>query len=450
MIHKYYLNGKYVLLDVNSGNVFSIDKITYDILDHYPRLKVNEVIKLFHIEYLDKEIRECIKEIDFLISNNELFSEDIQVNPLELHKNTIKAMCLHISHDCNIRCKYCFASQGNFQGEKLLMSEEVGKKAIDYLIDNSKGRKNLEIDFFGGEPLLNMEVVKSLVTYARNQEKIYNKNFRFTITTNALLLNEDNMHFINDNMDNVVLSIDGRMNVHDTMRYTSKGKGTYEKVVEKIKDMVDLRGDKDYYVRGTFTKYNLDFSQDVFHLAQLGFKNVSVEPVVTPPTEDYAITEKELPIILKEYENLALRYCQKEESLNFNFFHFNIDLEQGPCIYKRISGCGAGCDYLAITPQGDIYPCHQFVGNTQYKLGDLDTGIVNSQKIQLFSEASLITKEDCNNCWAKYYCGGGCLANAYHSNGDVKIPDKIGCEMEKKRVECAIVVKLQQMELTNS
>ncbi|MFZ7132009.1 MAG: thioether cross-link-forming SCIFF peptide maturase [Eubacteriales bacterium] len=446
MIHKYNLNGRYILLDVNSGGVFSIDKITYHVLDHYPRHNRNETVKILKCQYSSEALQDCINEIDFLIESDELFSKGIAVNNKLKNNSTIKAICLHISHDCNMRCKYCFASQGNFQGDKLLMSEEVGKKAIDFLITNSQGRRNLEIDFFGGEPLMNMDVVEKLVEYAKKQEKECGKNFRFTLTTNGVLLDDKNMHFINENMNNVVLSLDGRKEINDAMRYTPNGKGTYEYIVKKIKKMVDLRKDKDYYVRGTFTKYNLDFSNDIFHLAELGFKNISVEPVVTKPTEDYAITKDELPRILREYEKLAESYCKNINNNHFNFFHFNVDLEQGPCLYKRISGCGAGSDYIAITPQGELYPCHQFVGNETFRLGTLETGITNTNCQQQFYEANLTDKEDCTQCWAKYYCGGGCLANAYHANGDIKTPDKIGCEMEKKRIECAIMVKLEQIK----
>ncbi len=441
MIHKYKLDDAYILLDVNSGGVFKIDEITYDILDHYPNTDRDVTTKLFIEKYQETDIIQTIEEIDYLISHNELFSPLTSITTDFKQNSSIKAMCLHVSHDCNIRCKYCFASQGNFQGDRLLMDEDTGKKAIDFLIANSVGRRNLEIDFFGGEPLLNFNLVKTLVTYAREQEKKHNKNFRFTITTNALLLNEDNMDYINENMDNVVLSIDGRKEVNDYMRYTPNNQGTYDIIINKLKEMANKRGDKDYYVRGTYTKYNLDFSQDVIHLADCGFKNISVEPVVAAPDMDYAIIKEDLPKLFEEYEKLTKEYIRRKDKQPFNFFHFNIDLDHGPCLYKRVSGCGAGNDYIAITPQGDIYPCHQFVGDEKFKLGDLDKGIVNLEIKDKFYKANLTEKPKCTNCWAKYYCGGGCLANAYNSNADILIPDEVGCELEKKRLECAIGIK---------
>ena len=441
MIHKYKFEDTYILLDVNTGGVFKIDEISYDVLNYYPNANKDNVVKALKGKYKDMDIRQTMKEIDELIDSKELFTPHINlVN--HLNDNTsIKAMCLHVSHDCNIRCKYCFASQGDFQGDRLLMDLETGKKAIDFLIEHSKGRRNLEIDFFGGEPLMNFDLVKNLVAYAKEKEKKHSKNFRFTITTNALLLNESNMDFLNENMDNIVLSIDGRKEVNDRMRYTANNKGTYDTIIKKIKDMVDIRGNKDYYVRGTYTKYNLDFSSDVLHLADMGFKNISVEPVVTESKYDYAISKDDLPKLFEEYDKLAREYIKRQKDSPFHFFHFNVDLDNGPCLYKRVSGCGAGNDYISITPQGDIYPCHQFVGDEKFKLGDLDTGMVSSVMKDKFYEANLTEKEKCRQCWAKYYCGGGCLANAYHSKGDILEPDDIGCELEKKRLECAIGIK---------
>lgn len=439
MIHKYYLNGIYTLIDINSGCVFTIDEITYSVLDYYPEKDRENILKLLKDKYPKEEIELVMDEIDELINDNQLFTDDIQINSGEMIEPAIKALCLHVSHDCNIRCKYCFASQGDFNGEKLLMSEETGKKAIDFLIEQSKGRRNLEVDFFGGEPLMNMDVVKKLVSYAREKEKSFGKHFRFTMTTNGMLLNESNMNYLNENMDNIVLSIDGRKEINDRMRIAPNGEGTYDYIIKKIKKMSQIRGSKDHYVRGTYTKYNLDFCEDVQHLSEQGFKNISVEPVVTDESMDYAITENDLPEILTQYEKLAKYFCTDKR--NFNFFHFNIDLDGGPCFYKRVSGCGAGSDYIAITPQGEIYPCHQFVGNEKFKMGDLNTGIVNKWIQDYFHKANLTDKDECQSCWAKYYCGGGCLANAYHRNGDVCIPDKIGCEMEKKRIECAIMIK---------
>ncbi|RBP68346.1 uncharacterized protein DES36_103108 [Alkalibaculum bacchi] len=441
MIHKYKLEDTYILLDVNSGGVFQIDEITYDILDYYPDVNKEQTIENLKNKYSIEELSEIIDEIDQLINRNELFTKQDVINPNFINNTVIKAMCLHVSHDCNIRCKYCFASQGDFQGDRLLMDEETGKKAIDFLIENSKGRRNLEIDFFGGEPLLNFELVKTLVDYGREQEKIHNKNFRFTMTTNGVLLDEETMEYINENMHNVVLSIDGRKEVNDRMRYTPNNKGTYDIILSKIKAMADKRGDKEHYVRGTYTKYNLDFSNDVIHLADCGFKHISVEPVVTDPKMDYAITREDLPVLFNEYEKLTKEYLKRQEDKPFRFYHFNVDLDHGPCLYKRVSGCGAGNDYIAITPQGDIYPCHQFVGDEKFKLGTIFEGIVNTTVKDEFHEANLTEKAKCTDCWAKYFCGGGCLANAYNTNGNVLEPDEIGCELEKKRLECAIAIE---------
>lgn len=441
MIHKYKLEDTYILLDVNSGGVFQIDEITYDILDYYPDVNKEQTIENLKNKYSIEELSEIIDEIDQLINRNELFTKQDVINPNFINNTVIKAMCLHVSHDCNIRCKYCFASQGDFQGDRLLMDEETGKKAIDFLIENSKGRRNLEIDFFGGEPLLNFELVKTLVDYGRAQEKIHNKNFRFTMTTNGVLLDEETMEYINENMHNVVLSIDGRKEINDRMRYTPNNKGTYDIILSKIKAMADKRGDKEHYVRGTYTKYNLDFSNDVIHLADCGFKHISVEPVVTDPKMDYAITREDLPVLFNEYEKLTKEYLKRQEDKPFRFYHFNVDLDHGPCLYKRVSGCGAGNDYIAITPQGDIYPCHQFVGDEKFKLGTIFEGIVNTTVKDEFHEANLTEKAKCTDCWAKYFCGGGCLANAYNTNRNVLEPDEIGCELEKKRLECAIAIE---------
>jgi len=362
-------------------------------------------------------------------------------------KPVVKALCLHISHDCNIRCEYCFASQGDFKGQRMLMDFDAGKKAIDFLLDNSGSRKNLEVDFFGGEPLMNFEVVKQIVTYARSKEIEYDKNLRFTITTNALALNEDTMKYINDNMYNVVLSIDGRKSVNDKMRSTISGEGTYSLIVDNITKMAKLRKEKNYYVRGTFTRHNLDFAHDVLHLADLGIKSLSIEPVVASPENDYAIREEDLDEVFKSYEYLAEQYVKRNKEGNgFSFFHYMIDLEQGPCIIKRITGCGAGAEYLAITPEGDIYPCHQFVGDDNFRIGSVHTGEISNKLYNEFSGAHVYNKEECNTCWAKFYCSGGCHANAYNFNKDIHIPYKIGCEMEKKRIECALWIKAVQLE----
>ncbi len=441
----------YMVLDINSGAVHLVDKITYDILDYYPEISKKESISKLQDKYQRSEIEEVIQEIDRLIEDGLLFTKGLDISKwkekLNNQEKAIKAMCLHIAHDCNLRCKYCFASQGDFQGERSLMSQEVGRKAIDFLIKNSGNRRNLEVDFFGGEPLMNFDVVKDIVKYAKEKEKKYNKNFRFTITTNATLLTEDKMNYINQNMNNIVLSIDGDKSTNDFMRPTINGKGSYDIILPQISKMVQKRRDKDYYVRGTFTKYNLNFSKDVLHLAEQGFKEISMEPVVTDPEKDYAITEEDLPVIFKEYENLAVKYLEREKGKNpFHFFHFNIDLSQGPCIYKRLSGCGAGNEYVAITPEGEIYPCHQFVGNEDFKMGNVFSGIKRNTIQKEFKEAHVLNKDKCNNCWAKFYCSGGCHANAYNFNKDIHIPYSVGCEMEKKRIECALMIQVNRLQ----
>lgn len=448
MIHKYVIDDVRIVLDVNSGAVHVVDKLVYSILDHYPSKDTDEVIKLFDGKYNDEDIKNAIEEIDYLKENEMLFCEDSYITDTAFvnRKPVIKALCLHIAHDCNIRCEYCFASQGDFKGDRSLMSEEVGKKALDLLIENSGNRRNLEVDFFGGEPLLNFEVVKKLVDYGRKREKETNKNFRFTLTTNGVLLNDEIIEYINENMENVVLSIDGRKEINDKMRYTISGDGTYDIIVPKLKKMVDARKDKSYYVRGTFTKHNIDFANDVLHLADLGFKNTSVEPVVAEPGQDYELTEEDLPTIFRHYEDLAREIIRRENAgEGFNFFHFMIDLNQGPCVIKRLTGCGAGSEYLAITPEGDLYPCHQFVGNEKFKIGTVNTGLENKDIGREFADAHVYTKDKCRECWAKFYCSGGCHANAYNFNDDINIPYELGCEMEKKRIECSLYIQAKLM-----
>ncbi|MEW9121274.1 MAG: thioether cross-link-forming SCIFF peptide maturase [Thermotaleaceae bacterium] len=452
MIHKFKLDETRILLDVNSGSVHIIDEMTFDVLDYYPELDSQETIKLLSNKYEKESILEAIEEIAALEREGLLFTEDTYQNhPAFLNRNpVVKALCLHVAHDCNISCKYCFASQGDFKGERSLMSEEIGKKAIDFLIKHSGNRRNLEVDFFGGEPLMNLTVVKKIVAYGRQLEKAYNKRFRFTITTNGVLLDEENMKYINENMDNVVLSIDGRKDVNDNMRCTLKGGGTYDIILPKLKKMTEMRKGKSYYVRGTFTRNNLDFSHDVLHLADLGFENTSVEPVVAEPDKDYAIRQEDLKEIFQQYELLAKEYAsRKENGKGFNFFHFMIDLNQGPCVIKRLSGCGAGSEYLAITPEGDIYPCHQFVGNEQFKMGNLENGQFVKDLQKEFGNANVYNKEQCNQCWAKFYCSGGCHANAYNFHKDIHQPYEIGCEMEKKRIECSLVIQANLLKKNN-
>jgi len=450
MIHKYKNRGLNIVLDVDSGAIITVDDLTYDILDFYKEKNSDEIVALLSEKYAPKDILEALDEIALLEADKVLFTEyhyDVQ-----MYKNydLIKAVCLHVAHDCNLKCNYCFASQGNFNGDPMLMSLEVGKKAIDFLIEQSKERKNLEVDFFGGEPLMNMDVVKALVDYARSKEEKYNKHFNFTITTNAVLLDEENRQYINDNMDNVVLSLDGRKEVHDFMRRTVNDQGSFDIIIDNIKKMVEMReaSNKEYYVRGTFTHYNLDFSKDVEFMAQQGFKSISVEPVVGEEKYDYSFKDEDLEPILKEYDQLADDYLtRKERGVDYSFFHYNIDFEGGPCIYKRLSGCGAGRDYVAVTPEGDVYPCHQFVGDEKFKMGSVFTGINRPDIKEYFGKANLLEKEKCKTCWCHYYCGGGCHANAYNFNGTVMEPYEIACEMEQHRVEDAIAINILETSL---
>lgn len=441
-IHKFNLNNKNIVLDINSGAVHIVDDIVYEIIDCYEDTSLENTVELFKGRYSEDDISEAYKEIQLLEKEGLLFTEDMNLSNINYNsQNIVKAMCLHVAHDCNLRCKYCFASQGDFNGERLLMSLEVGKKALDFIATHSGNRRNLEVDFFGGEPLMNFEVVKELVKYGRQIEKTYNKHFRFTITTNGVLLDDEKMKFINENMDNVVLSLDGRKEVNDRMRETVSGGGSYDVIVPKFIQMASLRKDKDYFIRGTFTRNNLDFTEDALEFYNLGFKKISIEPVVADPKEDYAIKEEDLEIILKEYERFSREYIQiKKKDKNFTFFHFMIDLNQGPCIIKRAVGCGAGSEYMAVTPEGDLYPCHQFVGNEDFKLGNVFDGILNNAIRDTFKKANVLNKEECSNCWARFYCSGGCHANAYNTNKDILKPYKIGCEMEKKRIECAISI----------
>lgn len=449
MIHKFYLNGYYIVLDIASGTLLNVDKMTYDILDDYHKIDDDAVIAKWAQVYPEGDVRECVGELHELEDNQMLYTED-NYDPM-VYKNydLIKSMCLNVAHDCNLRCKYCFASQGDFHGDRDLMPFEVGKAAFDFLVKQSKNRHNLEVDFFGGEPLMNLDVVKRLVDYGRSLEEPNNKHFRFTITTNGVLLNDENMQWLNDNMDNVVLSLDGRREVNDYMRPTVNGKGSYDVIEQKIKKMADLRrkSGKEYYVRGTYTKYNLDFAKDVEFLASEGFDSVSVEPVVTEPDKPYAILESDVDEILDEYDELALDYLhQKDRGLNYLFYHFMVNLDAGPCVYKRISGCGAGRDYIAVTPQGDIYPCHQFVGNDDFVMGNVFDGIDKPEIKDQFMAANLLDKDDCKDCWCRYFCGGGCHANAWNFNKTLLEPYHVSCEIERRRVENALMIKIAKRE----
>lgn len=441
-IHKFYLNDNYIVLDVNSGAVHLIDQITYDVLDYYKSNSSEEIVNILNDKYSKQDVIEVLEEINTLESNGLLFSEDVDIDNFKYNEdNIIKAMCLHVAHDCNLKCRYCFASQGNFKGERSLMSIDVGKKALEFLAKNSGNRRNLEVDFFGGEPLMNFGLVKELVYYGREIEKIYKKNFRFTITTNGVLLDDEKIDFINEHMDNVVLSIDGRKKVNDYMRSTVNGEGSYDIILPKLKKMVDKRGEKDYYIRGTFTNKNLDFSEDAMDFYNNGFKKISIEPVVTPEEMDYALREEHLEDVLNEYEKFSKKYIDiKKEDKDFLFFHFMIDLDQGPCIIKRSVGCGAGSEYIAVTPEGEIYPCHQFVGEKEFLIGDIYKGIESIELRDKFKKANVYSKDECRSCWARFYCSGGCHANSHYANNDLSKPYKIGCEMEKKRIECAISI----------
>ena len=447
MIHKYKLNGYNIVLDTNSGGVHVVDDITYDLLDNVEapfeeKCPQNVVEKLSRF-YPEEDINSCYEEIVQLYNDKILFSEDDYEKFAKYSvASPVKAMCLHIAHDCNLRCKYCFASTGDFGKGRKLMTFETGKKAIDFLLEKSGDRENLELDFFGGEPLMNFEVVKQIVEYARSREKEYGKRFRFTITTNGMLLDDDKIDFINKEMSNVVLSIDGRKEVNDNIRKRVDGSGCYDVILPKFKKLVEKRGDKEYYVRGTFTKHNLDFSEDVFSLYDEGFDQISVEPVVCEPEAPYALTEKELSAIFSEYERLSARILENEKhGGKFNFFHFMLDLDQGPCAIKRLRGCGCGNEYVAITPDGDIYPCHQFVGLEEYKMGNLDEGTFNLDMKAEFAESHVYTKPECKKCWAKFYCSGGCNANAYNFTGSITGSYDVGCKMQQKRIECAIMIK---------
>lgn len=447
MIHKYKLNGYNIVLDVNSGGVHVVDELTYDLLDNIeppfeekcPERVVNKLQRFYPRE----EIESCYTEILELYGDKIIFSEDdYEQYAKDAIAAPIKAMCLHIAHDCNLRCEYCFASTGDFGETRGLMSFETGKKAIDFLIEKSEDRVGLEVDFFGGEPLMNFDVVKKIVKYARSKEDEFGKKFNFTITTNGMLLDDDKIDFINKEMYNVVLSIDGRKEVNDNIRKRVDGTGSYDTILPKFKKLVEGRGTKEYYVRGTFTKHNLDFSNDVYSLFEQGFDQISVEPVVADPKEDYAITEKELPAVFKEYEKLADKILKGEkDGEKFNFFHFMIDLDQGPCAIKRLRGCGCGNDYIAVTPQGDIFPCHQFVGMPEYKMGNLYEGTFDEDIKKEFSNTHIYSKPECGACWAKFYCSGGCNANNYQYAGDIRNAHKLYCEIQKKRLECAIMIK---------
>lgn len=453
LIHKFIQDGQYFVLDVNTGAVHIVDELVYDLLDDESLKSENQLVEEFKNKYSIDEIKEVYAEIVELKKEGFLYSEDtyeeIARNSMN-SKDFIKALCLNVTHDCNLRCKYCFADEGKYHGARKVMSPEVGKKAIDFVIAHSGPRKNIEVDLFGGEPLIAIKEIKEIIAYAREQEKVHNKVIRFTMTTNALLLNDEIMEYMDKEMGNIVLSIDGRKESNDNTRIRVDGSGTYDAILPKIKEMVDKRDkSKQYYVRGTFTRDNTDFYYDVKHLADLGFGEVSVEPVVLPDEHDLSLREEDLETIYTNYDLLYKDMLKRyEEGREFKFYHFNIDLQGGPCVYKRISGCGAGHEYIAVTPDGEIYPCHQFVGNQDFKIGTIydEDKKLNFNIAKQFKEAHIYNKPKCKECWAKFYCSGGCQANNFNFNGDIHKPYEIGCKMQKKRIECAIALKATKMD----
>jgi len=483
MIHQYKLNGKNIVLDIGSGAIHIVDSLSFDIIELYETMPSEKIKKKMLEKYAldpdvtEQEISNVVNDIETLKKEGKLFSDDdyhdavtvgAGLAPLAkggmsrsdrgdftcpgtcgqvpLQKNTpvIKALCLHVAHACNLTCDYCFAKAGKYLGEDAFMSFEVGKQALDFLVKNSGNRRNLEVDFFGGEPLMNWDVVKELVAYARSLEEPNNKNFRFTLTTNGILIDDDVTLFANKEMNNVVLSLDGRMEVHNHFRKTINGQGSYEIILPKFQKLVKARGDKSYYIRGTFTHNNVDFTKDILHMADLGFKELSMEPVVCSPNDPYALTKEDLPKLFKQYELLAKEMAKRDKAGNgFTFYHFMIDLEHGPCIYKRITGCGSGTEYLAVTPTGELYPCHQFVGDKKYLMGDVWKGVTNTHIRDEFSKCNVYSREKCKKCWARFYCSGGCAANSYHAAGNINDTYDYGCELFRKRIECAIWLKIE-------
>ncbi len=453
MIHQYKNNGYNIVMDVNSGSIHVVDDVVYDAIPVAEKLfgegvrDLDTIVQAVckELPYPEAQLQEAVSEILELADGGSLFTEDIYENyvgDFKKRQTVVKALCLHIAHDCNLACRYCFAEEGEYHGHRALMSFEVGKKALDFLVENSGSRVNLEVDFFGGEPLMNWQVVKDLVAYGRSLEEPFHKKFRFTLTTNGVLLNDEIMEFANREMSNLVLSIDGRKQVHDKMRPFRGGQGSYDQIVPKFIKAAESRGQTNYYVRGTFTRENLDFSRDVMHLADLGFEQISVEPVVADPKEPYALREEDIPQLLAEYDKLAVGLLERHKrGQGVNFFHFMIDLSGGPCVAKRLSGCGSGTEYLAVTPWGDFYPCHQFVGNEKFLLGNVDEGIVRQDLVDQFKGCNVYAKEKCRSCFAKFYCSGGCAANSYHCHGNINDAYDLGCALQKKRVECAIMIK---------
>ena len=452
MVHQYKLNGYNIVLDTCSGAVHVVDDVAYDIIAMFRTHTADELVAELLEKYKDREdvteeeLRLCIGDVGALSRTGKLFTPDTFEEKAGVFKaksgNVIKALCLHVAHTCNLNCSYCFASQGKYHGDRAIMSFEVGKRALDFLVENSGTRRNLEVDFFGGEPLMNWDVVKQLVEYARSIEQEKGKNFRFTLTTNGVLIDDDVIEFANKEMSNVVLSLDGRKEIHDLTRVDYAGNGSYEKIVPKFQELVKSRNGQNYYMRGTFTHANPDFTKDVFHMADLGFTELSMEPVVSAPDDPAALTPADLEVVKEQYEILAKDMIRREqEGKPITFYHYMLDLTEGPCIYKRISGCGSGTEYMAVTPWGDLYPCHQFVGEEEYKLGNIWDGVTNDALRNEFRACNAYARPECQDCWAKLYCSGGCAANAYHATGTIRGIYEPGCELFRKRIECAIMIQ---------
>ncbi len=453
MIHQYKFGGQNIVLDVCSGGVHVVDDLAYDLISmfesHTKEETVNKLTEKYSEEVTRDEVMECWEQVDQLKKAGMLFSED-SFEPLqdELKRRSegiVKALCLHVAHSCNLNCEYCFASQGKYSGERALMSFETGKRALDFLIEHSGSRRNLEVDFFGGEPLMNWQVVKDLVKYARSVEKQHNKNFRFTLTTNGMLIDDEVIEFSNREMSNVVLSLDGRREIHDRYRVDYEGRGSWDRIVPKFQEFVKRRGDKNYYIRGTFTHANPDFLKDIETMLDLGFTELSMEPVVAAENDPASLTKEDISVVKEQYEKLALLMLDREkEGRPFTFYHYMIDLKDGPCVYKRISGCGSGTEYMAVTPWGDLYPCHQFVGDEKFRLGDVWNGVNNVEMTDEFRTCNVYSRQECRECWARLYCSGGCAANAYHASGSVNGIYEKGCELFKKRMECAIWLEVMK------
>jgi uncharacterized protein len=460
MVHQYKLGGYNIVLDVASGSVHQVDDVAYDaiaLFEDHTKEEITEILlkKYGHLpDVTRQEIALLLEDIQSLKDQKKLFSKDLyegKTFSFPQRTSVVKALCLHVAHTCNLNCEYCFAAQGKYHGQSALMPFEVAKQAIDFLVANSGTRRNLEVDFFGGEPLMNFQVVKDTVAYARSLEKEKDKNFRFTLTTNGVLIDDEVIDFCNRECHNVVLSLDGRKEIHDKKRPTPSGKGSYDLIVPKFKKLVEARGNKGYYIRGTFTHENTDFTKDILHMADLGFTELSMEPVVCKPTEPYALTEEDLPILMEQYELLAKEMIRRRKAGNgFTFYHYMIDLKAGPCIYKRIAGCGSGTEYLAVTPTGELYPCHQFVGDPKYRMGTVWDGVQNLAVRQEFASCNAYSREECKNCWARLYCSGGCAANAYHASGSVSGVYEYGCKLFRKRMECAIMMEVDKAQEENS